>query len=442
VRRQLTLSAIALVAVTLLATAVPLGVAVRGLLVNRALDTLQGAVEQVALLLDVGTRTCGELQLRVSQAGGDRAILSVIAVDGAVITSTSLAPTVPVADELRAFELRRPARAADAGRLGVAVPLSTDVCGTAMVLHASESDAELRRAVRGAWTAIGAVAVVVAVAAAGGTWWWGRRLAAPFEALAGAAHRLGQGDFSARAPRSGLPEADAIADALDGTAGRLGRAVERSTAFTADASHQLRTPLTALRLHLDTLEALVPGDDPARDGSASREALAAAQGEADRLQATIEDLVALTRIDTAEAPVDLTALVAGRLPAWRALAADAGRALTDDLRPVPVVSVRAGAVAQAVQVVLDNALAHGRGTITVRVAPARPDEPSSAVRVCVEDEGAGPDAVADRPGGRGLPLARALVTAEGGRLTVGGEPGRTVVCLVLPGEPAEPVAPS
>jgi signal transduction histidine kinase len=130
--------------------------------------------------------------------------------------------------------------------------------------------------------------------------------------------------------------------------------------------------------------------------------------------------------------VDLAALVDRRLPAWRALAEERGRSVVAELLPSPAVRVRPEALVQALQVLLDNALEHGEGTVTVRVAPARPDEPDVAVRVCVADEGPGPDAVIERPDGRGLPLARALVAAEGGRLTVAGSDGGTRVCLVVP----------
>jgi hypothetical protein len=247
----------------------------------------------------------------------------------------------------------------------------------------------------------------VAVLAAGVGAQLARRLARPFEALTAAATRLGEGDFSVRAPRSGLEEADAIAVALDGTAERLGRAIDRSAAFTADASHQLRTPLTALRLHLESLElAGVDQDD-----------LAAALTEADRLEATIAELTALTRLDAPEVALDLGALVADRASAWQLAARESDREVRTELLPVPAVLVRPAAIAQAVEVLVDNALQHGRGTVTVRVAPARPDDPEGIVRVSVEDEGEA--STLERPGGRGLALARTLVAGEGGQLTVG-----------------------
>jgi signal transduction histidine kinase len=413
-------AAVALVLATVTAFAIPLAVAMARLLESRALDGLQGTVEQLALVLDVTTRDCAELQLRVAQVGGGSAAVTVVGSDGLVVATTAGPEGLQLGEEVGEATSGRVGRRVGDGRVAVATLLTTAVCGRPLVLQAAAPDTDLRRSVVIAWTSIAAVAGVVAVLAAGVGAGLARRLARPFEALTAAAARLGQGDFSVRAPRSGLEEADHIAMALDGTAERLGRAIERSATFTADASHQLRTPLTALRLHLESLEGT--GADPAT--------VSAALTEADRLETTIAELTALTRLDTPEVAVDLGALVAARVETWRSAAHEAGREVRAQLLPVPPVQIRPAAVAQAVEVLVDNALRHGRGTITVRVAPARPDDPDGAVRLRVADEG---EATAlERPGGRGLPLARTLVTGEGGQLTVTSGPEGTAATIVLP----------
>lgn len=458
-RRRIVASTAAVVVAAVLAFSAPLAIVIGALLETRALDEVQGTVEQLGLVLDVTSRNCNELQLRVAQLVDSPLELTVVASGPRVVATSVPSGRVTLGSELEATTEGRVGRRASAGSLAVAAPLSTTVCATPMALVASRDDTELRAETRRSWTIVAVGALVVAALGTASAWAVGRTLSRPFEALAGPARRLGEGDFSARAPRSGLAEADAIAEALDRTATRLDRALARSAAFTADASHQLRTPLTALRLQLETLEAATAGE---RD----RETLAAALAEADRLEATIEELLALTRIDAPEVEIDPSALVAEQLDAWRALAREHGRELVDDLAPVPAVRVRPAALVQALQVLFDNALEHGSGRVTVSVRTSRahrldPDGPpplpadgppalpaggpalpadelplpagGEGVSVCVRDEGPGPAAIGHRDGGRGLPLAEALVTAEGGHLTFGRtDDGGTAACLVLP----------
>jgi signal transduction histidine kinase len=435
VRRQLLLSTLAVIAAALVAFAVPLGIAVTSVLTTRALDAVQGQVEAIRLAVDQQARTCGEVRLVLALAS--RSPLDLALYDGEGRLLAAEADHTPAADRavVHAVTEATPGRVATETALVSAVPMSTRACGAPLVLRGEVPADDLAESVRGAWLAIAAVGAAVLGFAALAASWRGRRLAAPFEALAGSARRLGDGDFTTRAPRSGLPEADAIADALDSTADRLGRAVQRSGAFTADASHQLRTPLTALRLNLESLS----GADPA--------AVEATLAEADRLEATIEELVALTRLESTEQVTDVGALVTQRVDAWRELARLSGRRVEVEVLPTPPVRVRAAAVGQALQVLLDNAVAHGRGTVTVRVGPTLPAEEGPGVRVCVSDEGPGIDprqadgrVGVDRgggplplTGGRGLRLARSLVEAEGGRLTLEGHASGTRACLVLPG---------
>jgi signal transduction histidine kinase len=243
-----------------------------------------------------------------------------------------------------------------------------------------------------------------------------RRLARPLEDLQESALRLGDGDFSVRTRRGGVEEIDAVGAALDATAMRLDDLLARERAFSADASHQLRTPLAGMRLRLEAaLERL--DVDP-------RPAIAATLVDADRLEAIIDELLTLARAGQSapSGPVDPDTLLGELSPEWGARLALHGRDL--DVRvdaAAPAARASSAAVRQVLGVLVDNATTHGRGTVTVAVREA-----SGAVAVDVCDEGPGVQDVesvlfsrqADRRDGHGigLALARRLVEAEQGRL--------------------------
>jgi len=242
-----------------------------------------------------------------------------------------------------------------------------------------------------------------------------RRLAQPLEDLENSARRLGDGDFSVRSRQGGVPEIDSVGTALDSTAARLDDLLARERAFSADASHQLRTPLAGLRLRLEAaLER--PDHDP-------RPAILASLADADRLEATIDELLTLARAGQAgqNGPIDLEALVGELSPEWGARLALHGRDLEVRADPgVPAARASTAAVRQVLSVLVDNATTHGRGIVRVSLREA-----AGAVAVDVSDEGPGvaePERLftrrADRHDGHGigLSLARRLAEAEQGRL--------------------------
>lgn len=243
-----------------------------------------------------------------------------------------------------------------------------------------------------------------------------RRLARPLEDLAVTARRLGDGDFSARSRTGGVPEIDAVGSALNSTAGRLDDLLARERAFSADASHQLRTPLAGLRLRLESaLE---------RHDADLRPAVTASLADADRLEATIAELLALARDPrpARSAPVDPAGLLGEPVPGWSGQLVLQGRTLDVRIEPgVPAPCASVAAVRQVLAVLVDNATTHGSGTVTITVREA-----AGAVAIDVGDEGPGVDGpetllfarrVDPRDGhGIGLALARRLAEAQGGRL--------------------------
>ncbi|HEY2173934.1 MAG TPA: HAMP domain-containing sensor histidine kinase [Mycobacteriales bacterium] len=242
-----------------------------------------------------------------------------------------------------------------------------------------------------------------------------RRLAAPLEDVAAAAQRLGEGDFSARAGATAIPEIDAVAGAVNTTAQRLGELVARERAFSADASHQLRTPLTGLRLGLET--ALSGPDDELRP------AIGSAIDGADRVSRTVDDLLTLARDTTgSRGTVDVAAVVQEVRRTATPLLTAAGRTIETSAEDgVAAAQASPAAIRQVLAVLVDNAVRHGAGTVRITVRDA-----ANAVAVDVGDEGRGitgdTEAIflrrtrADSGHGIGLALARTLAEAEGGRL--------------------------
>jgi signal transduction histidine kinase len=258
-----------------------------------------------------------------------------------------------------------------------------------------------------------------------------RRLARPLEDLEASARQLGDGDFSVRNRKGGVKEIDSVGTALDTTAARLDDLLARERAFSADASHQLRTPLAGLRMRLEAaLEQTA--QDP-------RTAISASLADADRLEAIIDELLTLARAGQAgpAGPIDLGELLGQHSPEWGARLALHGRDLDVRIDPgAPDPYASTAAVGQVLAVLVDNAVTHGGGTVTVSAREA-----AGAVAIDVSDEGPGvqePESLlfarrADRRDGHGigLALARRLTEAEQGRLELT-RPSPAVFTLLLP----------
>jgi signal transduction histidine kinase len=278
--------------------------------------------------------------------------------------------------------------------------------------------------------AVLAVAVLVAIILS-------RRLSRPFIELAGAAERLGEGTFDVDIREQRLPEAAAIARALERSKERLAELVRRERAFASNASHQLRTPLTALRLQIEDLTL-----QPELDGDTLRQELSTAIAEIDRLSETVTSLLSLARsgsLGTA-GEVRLDDLAAQTAERWRPTAERAGRSLeVAATEPVQVHSP-APAVCQILDVLIENAIDHGAGTVRVEVTNA-----AEHAQVLVRDDGPGiPPGEVDRAftrrgrgasatgEGIGLALASEVAQRLGGSLAVRPGVAPTTFELTLP----------
>lgn len=295
----------------------------------------------------------------------------------------------------------------------VAVPVSADeaIIGAIRAEQSTAgSDARTQRIV----LILGSLALGVIAIGAGIGYVIAGRLARPVRDLRDAAVRLGDGDFSLDVPRSNIPEIDQAAVAMTATAARLDDLVARERSFSADASHQLRTPLAGLRAAMET-ELEFPRPD-------HTEVLRESLEDIERLERTISELLAIARSARPDGTsVSLVQVFDEVQAAWHGRFALVGRPLTvadaHDAQPVrgnPLM------LRHALDVLLDNALTHGDGEARIDL-----HEGADAVTITVSDEGPGfytaattGDAETPTTSGLGLPLAQRLVEALPGRLVL------------------------
>jgi signal transduction histidine kinase len=337
-------------------------------------------------------------------------------------------PRVADAATRSALRDRAPTGTAPDGQLVVAVPLLNGELITGAV-RTQRSQAAVTRRAHTAWLALAGLGAAVVALAALAALALGRRLARPLETVAAAARRVGEGDFAARAAPTRIKEIDDVGTALNSSSRRIGELVNRERTFSADASHQLRTPLAALRLELESA-ALGSGDDEPE--------LTAALAQVDRLQGTIETLLAVTRgSPTGEEKTDLKRAVRDLEARWHGPLAEHGRPLyaVVDLEQADA-AISPAVLAEIVDVLMQNAHLHGRGAVNVAVHRV-----GDAFALEVSDQGPGfetdvEDAFRRGSGdghGIGLALARSLAHAEGASLQITRRgPSPTISLLIAP----------
>jgi len=426
VTRRILLAIVVVAALSVTAFGVPLAFTVRRVARSDAVSSLQRSAARVAS--ELPSRLHGPDKVEVPRTlDGDDVSFAVYDANGKRITGHGPA----AADRLvRAALTGRLAQYSDASQISVGWPLHSNE-GTYGVVRAALPESGVERRIHTAWLLMAILGTGVVAVAGLLAWWLSRRLARPVHALARAANQLGEQDFTVSVNPSGVPELDRAGQALTATAGRLGRLLARERSFSADASHQLRTPLTGLRLILES--AANRDADP-------RDALEPALREVDRLEATVDDLLRLAREDRPESePVDISPIMGEVAAVWRGRAATNNRPVRLDLPSMlPTARMAPEALRQVLDVLLANAMQHGAGTIRAR-ARATP----GGVAVEVHDEGPGIDedleAIFTRGTGSGhgigLALARSLAEAEGCRLTlVASGPGPTFRLLIPAGE--------
>ena len=199
--------------------------------------------------------------------------------------------------------------------------------------------------------------------------------------------RLASGDLTARADvEHGSPEIRELAAAFNRMSSRLGALVESQRSFAGDASHQLRTPLTALRLQVE--QALANVDT---DAGRVKTELERATEEIQRLLHLVEGLLVLARLENSSAPrvaVDVTSLVRDRGEIWRPLVEERNGSLTLRVDESLRAELLPGTLDQVIDNLIDNAIEASPDTPTIEIV-ARPDPSRERIVIEINDRGRG-----------------------------------------------------
>jgi len=443
VRRRLLLSYVSLVVFVLLALELPLGLSFANaerrrltsdaqhdafaIAVRTDLEltpgSIRGSTALRAMLSKFAARTHDEIT--ILDSGGH--VVAATAGGPALGADLSANPAVQVA--LRGDDATREIEASGDDILNVAVPLiaGRDVGGIVLVgvdlsgLSHRITSNWLRLLVLGG--IVLAVVLLVSLLLA-------QSFTRPLHELQRAAKRLGDGDLGARVK---VPEDPAelreLAESFNATAEHLATLLRSQQSFIADASHQLRTPLTALQFRLENLE---------DDAPEHRDDVGGARREVVRLSQLVDGLLKLARAEQAAPPrtdVDLRAVAEDRCAAWWPLAADHQVTLETD---VPIVAVRSspGRLEQVLDNLLDNAIEAAPAGSVVRVIGRK-----EGGRAVVEVHDGGPGMSAEQRArafdrfwrgsqrrsegagfGLGLAIVRQLVLADGGDVELADSP--------------------
>ncbi|AOR36611.1 two-component sensor histidine kinase [Streptomyces fodineus] len=322
----------------------------------------------------------------------------------------------------------------------------------------------LKAKIRTIWLALAVVGLGVLAAASLIGFVLARSITRPVQALERATAQLAEGRITdPPATDHGPPELRRLAASFTRTASRLQHLLQAQQAFASEASHQLKTPLTSLRLRLENFEPHL--------AACAQDSLDQALGELERLSRMVQGLLALARLENSAIrpeAVDLDAVVADRAAIWAAFA---------DEQQVGIVvcgtaAVRVWAVPGALEQIIDNLLSNALrvsppgSAITLATITARREggrtPPLAELHVIDEGPGMTEDerrkafdrfwraADADHDGtGLGLPMVRQLTRASGGQVTLEAAPGGGLDAVVRlrcaeghphrerPGAPAE-----
>jgi len=432
--RRLLLGYVGIVLVLAGALAIPFGL----VFAQRQREQFAVALERDAVVLatfyedalqHLGIVESGPAEVYAARTGArvvivDRTGTSLVDTGGEVPRSFVNRPEIVTALAGDRFSGTRYSKTLDADLFIVAVPVAsgTEVFGA---VRLTMLNGEIEARVRRMWLSLGLVVLVAVGATALVAFVVARSITRPVEELRQAATKIAEGDLAARAAVADAPpELLQLAVTFDRMAARLEALVESQRAFVADASHQLRTPLTALRLRLENLRARAPA--PEADD------IDEIVFETERLSRLVDQLLELSRAGEAPVvPVEVVEVVDQRVRLWSGMAGERDVTLETVSDGACRAGVIHGGLEQILDNLLDNAIRYTPAGGTVQVTVTNGPDGGCVVEVADSGPGVDDDELArlfdrfwrgdtEEPGtGLGLAIVAHLVRRSGGTVLAG-----------------------
>lgn len=432
-RARLALTAAAVTAMIVLAFCIPLGRLIGTVAANRALEAAKLESRSVAGAISaVGDQRATVTQLVEQANAGSVRPVTVYLPDGTV-----LGPQIPVDAEV---ELARKGRSFTSAGPGGGRDILVGIVGpdqrATTVVRVRVDASLLNRGVPRAWAILAAIGCLVVVVAVGLADRLALSVVRPMSELFSVTRRLQQGELEARVAPAGPAEVAEVGLAVNGLADRIGGLLAAEREAAADLSHQLRTPLTVLRLDA---EGLASPDD--------RERITA---DVDRLEQVVTHVIQESRTDSRSrtddnrGACDLGDVVRHRMSFWSILATAKGRQCTVDVPSGPQpIGVSKRELEVCLDALVNNVLAHTPGGTAfsigvvvgaggermLLVEDAGPGLPGNALPMRGASGGSGT--------GLGLDIVRRTAEASGGRVTTGRSAGGGARLEVTFGPPSD-----
>lgn len=370
-RRWLTLYALSITSIVILAFSIPLAILIRDLAADRAINAAEREAQTIArFAATIDGEPASIAELEATLGGSEQT--SVVLSDGTVAGAPLVAGVdlEPATDRGQAYR-----QTLDSGQ-AVVVPIFR-ANETPWVIVIQVPSSALTENVITAWLILGALALVLMGLASFVADRLGRAVVRPIHDLVDATQRLGRGELTVSVEPAGPDELVMVGSAFNTLTGRVRSLMDRERETTADLSHRLRTPLTALKLDVEAA---------GREIDVSR-----IQRDIDDLERAVGHVIREARRSVGEGAAtvtDLAVVVKDRADYWGNLADDQNRAWRLDISPASyLVNCGQADLEAMLDALLGNIFAHTPPRTGYRLTLQKPSD--TVAELIVADEGLG-----------------------------------------------------